>query len=75
MDEDVALLVQREMDSHNASFKDVVNSSLRRQLADTATELQFPTHDFGDLLVEVENFNHLASELEDDHLLDQLSSH
>lgn len=72
LDPDVALLVEQEMEATDRKFKDVVNEALRNQLSPARVDLAFPVADLGQLKVEVANFNHLASELEDEHLLNKL---
>lgn len=75
LDEDVAQLVEDEMTATGQKFKDVVNDALRRQLAPSyEVDFVFPSLDCGERLVEVSNFNHLASALEDEYLLGKLAA-
>jgi hypothetical protein len=76
LDPDVELLLKEAMRQRDASFKEVVNSALRRGLrADRAQpppKFVQQAYDMGPLLVGTTNLNALATELEDQELIAKL---
>ncbi|MEL4504408.1 hypothetical protein AAEX63_06680 [Luteococcus sp. H138] len=67
LDEDVVLLLQREMEVRRMKFKDVLNGALREQLGgggDDEVPLAFPMRDLGPCAVDLTHANQLADELD-----------
>jgi hypothetical protein len=78
LDPDVEVLLKDAMRERDASFKEVVNGALRRGLrqapAEPVPKFVQRSFDCGRLLVDPQtNFNHLATELEDQEILAQLA--
>jgi len=79
LDDDLAEVLDREAETRRVSFKEIVNSTLRRGLAPTpsAKPIDRPTvvtrpQDFGTKAgVDYDRMNQLSDELEIDHFLNQ----
>ncbi len=75
LDPDVEVLVKKLMRERRLSFKDAVNASLRKALAAKPTiELVFPTFDLGVERVDMTHALQVASTLEDDEIVRELST-
>lgn len=76
LEPDVEVLLKDAMRERDASFKDVVNSALRRGLRQARSEpvprFVQQVYDMGPLLVNHHNLNALATELEDQELIAKL---
>lgn len=78
LDPDVERLLKDAMRENDLSFKEAVNSALRRGLRVAREQPRKPfvqrSFDCGPLLVSPDtNFNHLAAELEDQEILAKLA--
>jgi hypothetical protein len=78
LDPDVERLLKDAMSENDLSFKEAVNSALRRGLRPDGGQPRKPfvqrSFDCGPLLVGPDtNFNHLAAELEDQEILAKLA--
>jgi uncharacterized protein YgfB (UPF0149 family) len=75
LDPDVEALVKRAMRERGLTFKDAVNEAIRAGMGMgvDATQLDFPTHDMGEALVDVTKALRLAAELEDQELAARLA--
>ena len=74
LDGDVDALVKRMMRERGLTFKEAVNAAIRAGIGTStgAAELDFPTHDMGEPLVDVTKALRLAGELEDQELAARL---
>ena len=74
LDPDVEALVKKLMRERGLTFKEAVNSSLRRALASRGrADVSFPTYDMGEPLLDITHALRVASELEDEEILRELS--
>ena len=74
LDSDVEALVKKLMRERGLTFKEAVNSSLRRALAPPGrADVTFPTHDMGEPLLDITHTLRVASDLEDDEIIRELS--
>ncbi len=75
LDPDVEALVKKLMRDRRMSFKDAVNASLRKALTARPTvDLVFPTFDLGVERVDTTHALQVASILEDDEIVRELST-
>lgn len=75
LESDVEALLKKLMRETGVSFKDAINSSLRRGLAPSAqVEVSFPSYDLGEPRVDLTHALRLASDLEDDETVRELAT-
>lgn len=67
-------MLTKLMRERGISFKDAVNSSLRRALAPaTRADITFPTKAMGEPLMDVTQATQLAADLEDEEIIRELT--
>jgi diphthamide biosynthesis methyltransferase len=74
LDSDVEAMLKKLMRERGLSFKEAVNSSLRRALAPAArADVNFPTYAMGESLVDTTHALRLAAALEDEEIVREIS--
>ena len=74
LDSDVEALVKKLMRERGLTFKEAVNSSLRRALAPPGRpDVSFAIHDMGEPLLDIAHTLRVAADLEDDEIIRELS--
>lgn len=75
LEPDVEALVKRAMQERRLTFKQAVNEAIRAGMTgrQDPQEIQFPTHDMGEALIDVTKALRLAGELEDQELSARLA--
>ena len=74
LDSDVEALLKKLMRERGLSFKEAVNSSLRRALvSQSRADVSFPTFAMGQPLLDVVHASRLAADLEDEDIIRELS--
>lgn len=74
LDPDVAALLEKEMKQREIGFKVAVNDAIRRGLGQPPTvDIAWPTHDLGNVRVDLDHVNQVAAEFEDEELLRKLA--
>ena len=75
LESDVETMLKKLMQETGVSFKDAVNSSLRRALAPTIrVEVTFPSYDLGAPKVDLTHALRLAGDLEDEEITRELAT-
>ncbi len=75
LESDVEAMLKKLMSETGVSFKDAVNSSLRRGLEpSTRVEVSFPSYDLGVPMVDLTHALRLAADLEDDEIARELAA-
>ncbi len=75
LESDVETMLKKLMQETGVSFKDAVNSSLRRALAPSArVEVSFPSYDLGTPRIDLTHALRLAADMEDDEIARELAT-
>jgi hypothetical protein len=73
LDSDVEALLKKLMRERGLTFKEAVNSSIRRALAPvTRVDVTFPVYAMGESTVDLTHALRLAASLEDDEIIREL---
>ncbi len=69
LDPDVDVMVKRFMAEQKLTFKEAVNTAIRRGLAEERPGPTFPTLRLGEAYFDIDQAMHVAAELEDEELI------
>ena len=69
LDPDVDAMLKRYMSDRKLTFKDAVNTAIRRGLGEKASAPAFPTFHLGEAYFDIDRALHLAGKLEDEEII------